>query len=163
MWTGSEWESLSYISQNATPEWLAENEDYRTDMYIAMENALAEAAPYEGSVWRGLSGLSTNDFAAFEKLSIGDDVAFKCIQSGTCSDTFAAEWIDWQAGTSADSVILHVVDNKTGVLIKDFSDYADQAEVLLRKNATYEVQEVYRNEENILTVELKEISKIIEG
>jgi hypothetical protein len=162
-WTENEWEALGDVSRNFTQEWLAENEDYLTDMYVAIDEAMSKAKPYRGEVWRGLTGLSDNDFADMASLKVGDNMSLRCIQSGTADEAFVGEWIDLRAGNDADSVILHIIDNKSGVLIQEASVYPEQAEVLLRKDAVYAVQEMARNEENILTISLEEITEIAEN
>jgi len=156
-WCESDWEDIQRASRLGVDA-AEEVGDDILEMHAAVTEAISRAEPYEGDVWRALVGVPDDELTALQGLQEGDAFVLRSLQSGSSDSGFAAEWIEHQDGDVADSVILHIRDNKTGVDIDAFNEFG-QSEVLLRRDATYEVVEVVAKEDEPLVVILREVTE----
>ncbi len=119
----------------------------------AINQYIAKAPAYKGEIYRGMAFKTAEDRATFLK-SLGS-------KSLNAMSSFSSDLR--QAKAYADDtfspfgVVLKVVNNKSGVSIKNVSRHSREDEVLVPKGTNYKIVKVVSRNSQMLDVEVKEV------
>jgi len=102
------------------------------DAVRGIDSALNKAAPYKGEVWRGLNGL---DAKTFNALKNSKTLKWDALSSSAKNSKAAARFLSEKGNN-----VMFKIQNKTGVDLTPI--FREEAEVLLRKGASYQVASV---------------------
>ncbi len=123
-WQGSGYEKMRAAQQTGKAP--ASIKGAIKDLNVALD----KAKPYDGQVFRGLNNL---DKKTFNLLKNSKEMKWDALASSAKTEKAAARFI---RGTKGDRIMFKI-QNKTGVDLTTL--YKQEAEVLLRKNASYRV------------------------
>ncbi len=136
--------------KKATAQKLAETQE----KIRAINQYITKAPAYKGEIYRGMGFSSAEDQAGFLK-SLGSK-SLNAMSSFSSKSRVADSFI---STSSSFGVVLKVVNNKSGVSIKNISQYKTESEVLVPKGTKYKIVKVTPRSDNpqILDVEVKEV------
>jgi hypothetical protein len=122
----------------------------RVERYREFVDAVKKLPPYQGTIYRGISGLSMDDLMALkaEGMEAGGVMTFKA-HSSSSKDRKAAEvFTDLLNAHDSNNSVLFVIYAKNAADISKLTgeEWEDQQEVLIRPGTRYRVQRVHKSQ-----------------